>query len=230
MRHLCLFLWLLLPAVVHAVPVKLPVEKFTQDTKFSRARLSPDGRYVAYMQYIDGDPWLLILDLDTKKIVRINPGQTASGLRKEVASFRWISDRRISFLTTVWDGQAYTGVSAVDCDGKNWVAFSGPDVDPTDPKPLLARHIIHSFGDADQNVLMLDQGFGEGSDAVFPDVVRVSTLRRTAKTVVKNPGNVVSWVPDRNGVVRLGITRNGLRYGVIYREKEQEEFRVLPLS
>lgn len=230
MRHFCLLLLLLVQAAAYAAPEKIPVEKFTQDTKFSRARLSPDGRYVAYMQYIGGDPWLLILDLDTKKSVRINPGQTASGLRKEVASFRWISDRRISFLTTVWDGQAYTGVSAVDCDGKNWVAFSGPDVDPTDPKPLLARHIIHSFGDADQSVLMLDQGFGEGSDAVFPDVVRVSTLKRTAKTVVKNPGNVVSWVPDRNGVVRLGITRNGLRYGVIYREKEQDEFRVLPLS
>ena len=208
----------------------VPVEKFAQDPRFRRARLSPDGRYIAFLQTMNGDPWLLILDLETKKTARIDPGRTRLGLRKEVASFRWISDRRISFLTTVWDGQAFTGVSAVDCDGKNWVAFTGPDVDPTDSRPLVATHIIHSFGDKDQNVLMLDRGANEGSDLVFPDVVRVSTLSQSAKTVVKNPGNVVSWVPDREGVVRVGITRDGLRYGVIYRESEQGQWRTLPLS
>lgn len=208
----------------------VPVEKFTQDTQFARARLSPDGRYIACLQTTGGDPWLFILDLETKKTARINPGSTRSGARKEVASFRWVSDRRISFVTTVWDGQAFTGVSAVDCDGKNWAAFAGPDVDPTDTKPLLATKIIHSFGDADQNVLMLDQGFYEGSDLIYPDVVRVSTLKAKVRTVVKNPGNVVGWVADREGVVRLGITRDGLRYGVIYRETEQAKWRTMPLS
>lgn len=222
------FFWML-TAVLAAGEI-VPLEKFTQDTRFSRARLSPDGRYIACLQMLNGDPWLMILDLETKKTARVNPGVTRNGLRKEVASFRWISDRRISFVTTVWDGQSLTGVSAVDCDGKNWAAFAGPDVDPTDPRPLLATRIIHSFNDADQNVLMLDQGFFEGSDLVYPDVVRVSTLKASVRTVVKNPGNVVGWVPDREGVVRLGITRDGLRHGVIYRENEQAKWRTMPLS
>lgn len=208
----------------------IPVEKFAQDTRFRSARLSPDGRYIAFLQTLDGNPWLLILDLETKKTVRVDPGRTRTGLRKEVANFRWISDRRIGFLTTVWDGEAFTGVSAVDCDGKNWVAFTGPDVDPSDPRPLLATQIIHSFGDKDQNVLMIDRGSNEGSDRVYPDVVRVSTLKRNARTIVKNPGNVVGWVPDREGVIRVGITREGLRHGVIYRENEKTPWRTLPLS
>ncbi len=221
-------LWLLSAALVSAELI--PVEKFAQDTRFSRARLSPDGRYIACLQMLNGDPWLMILDLETKKTARVNPGTTRSGLRKEVASFRWVSDRRISFVTTVWDGQSFTGLSAVDCDGKNWAAFAGPDVDPTDPRPLLATRIIHSFNDADQNVLMLDQGFYEGSDLVYPDVVRVSTLTAKVRTIVKNPGNVVGWVPDREGVVRLGITRDGLRHGVIYRETEKDKWRTMPLN
>jgi dipeptidyl aminopeptidase/acylaminoacyl peptidase len=229
MRCLRLLAVLLLTIAVASAAELVPIEKFAQGSRFSRARLSPDGRYIACLQEIDGDQWLIMLDLETKKSARVDPGRTASGMRREVASFRWISDRRISFVTTVWDGQGFTGVSAVDCDGKNWVAFTGPDVNPYEQNPLVASQIIHSFGDKDQNVLMLDRGSNEGSDLVYPDVIRVSTLRRYAETVVKNPGNVVSWVTDRTGVVRLGITRDGLRTGVIYRENEQTPWRTMPL-
>lgn len=208
----------------------VPVEQFAQGPNVSRARLSPDGRYIASLQEIAEKQWLIILDLDTKKSFRINPGTTVTGLRKEVGAFRWISNRRISFLTTVWEGTGLTGVSAVDCDGKNWVAFTGPDVDPTNQFPLVATQIIHSFGDKDQSVLMLDRGSNEGSDLVYPDVIKVSTLNRAYETVVKNPGNVVSWVPDREGVIRLGVTREGLRYGVVYRETAQAKWRTMPLA
>ncbi len=231
MQRLLLLVLLMATAATLAPAEIVPVEKFAQDAKFARARLSPDGRYIAYHQTREGDSWLLILDLETKKTARINPGSLSfNGWRKEVASFRWVSDRRISFVTTVWDGVYYTGVSAVDCDGDNWVAFSGLEVTPGDPKPLLATQSIHSFGDEEQSVLMLDQGSGEGSDLVNPDVVRVSTLNQTVKTVVKNPGNVVDWVTDHEGVVRIGVTLDGLRYGVIYRENEQAEWRTMALS
>ncbi len=229
MRHLRLFAALLLTVTTASAADPVPIEKFTQASKFSRAQLSPDGRFIACLQEIDGDQWLIFVNLETKRTARVNPGVTVTGLRKEVSAFRWISDRRISFLTTVWDGQMFTGVSAVDYDGKRWVAFTGSDVNPYEQNPLLATQIIHSFADEDQNVLMLDRGSNSGSDLVYPDVIKVSTLSRYAETVVKNPGNVVSWVPDRTGVVRLGITRDGLRTGVIYRENERTKWRTLPL-
>ncbi len=228
MRSPWLFALLFSFALTGLTAELIPVEKFTQGMQLSHARLSPGGRYIAFMQAA-GDQTLFILDLETKRTVRVNPGTALSGLRREVASFRWVSDRRISFLTTVWDGQAFTGVTAVDCDGQNWKAFTGSDSDPTSAKPLLATHIIHSFGDAAQSVLMLDRGFNEGSDRVYPDVVRVSTLTGSAKTVLQNPGNVVSWMADRSGAIRLGVTRDGARHGVIYRETEQASWRALPL-
>lgn len=224
MRLHRLFVALLAMAAAWASAEIIPAEKFARGVKFSRARLSPDGRYIACLQEVDGEQVLIILDLETKKNYRINPGTTITGLHKEVDSFRWISDRRISFVTTVWDGQGFTGVSAVDCDGKNWVAFSGPDANP-----LVASQIIHSFGDEEQNVLMIDRGSNAGSDLVYPDVIRVSTLSRHVETVVKNPGNVVGWVPDRAGVIRLGVTREGLRYGAIYRENSRAKWRTMPL-
>jgi dipeptidyl aminopeptidase/acylaminoacyl peptidase len=229
MRHLPLLVALLLSVAALGAVEIVPVEKFVQDSALSQARLSPDGRFIACLQEYEGKHWLVILNLETKKNARVDPGVTVAGLRKEVSTFRWISDRRISFLTTVFDGEAFTGVSAVDCDGKNWVAFTGSDVNPYEQNPLLATQIIHSFGDKEQNVLMLDRGSNEGKDLVYPDVLKISTLSRYAETVVKNPGNVVGWVPDRAGVIRLGITRSGLRFGVIYRENEQARWRTMPL-
>ena len=147
MRCLILFVALSLTVSARAAGEFVPVDQFAQGPSVSRVRLSPDGRYIASLQEIDSKQWLIVLDLDTKKSFRINPGATVTGLRKTVGSFQWISDRRISFLTTVWEGTGFTGVSAVDCDGKNWVAFTGPDVDPKNPFPLVATQIIHSFGD-----------------------------------------------------------------------------------
>lgn len=203
--------------------------QFAQGPNISRPRLSPDGRYIASLQDISDKQWLIVLDLEAKKSFRINPGTTRTGLNKEVGAFGWVSNRRISFLTTVWEGTAFTGDSAVDCNGKNWVAFTGPDADPGSQFPLVATQIIHSFGDKDQSVLMLDRGSNEGSDLVYPDVIKVSTLTGSYDTVAKNPGNVVSWVPDREGVIRLGVTLDGLRYGVIYRKTAQAKWRTMPL-
>jgi dipeptidyl aminopeptidase/acylaminoacyl peptidase len=222
----------LLVALLLLVPFRaaelIPVEQFTRSADFSRARLSPDGRYIASIQEVNNHPWLVIFDLETKKSARINPGTTRSGLVKEVGSFRWISNKRISFVTTVFDGTGFTGVTAVDCDGQRWVPFAGYDADPNDPTPLVSREIIHSFADDNQSVLMIDRGvMGDDSS---PDVVRVSTLTRSVRTVVKNPGNVISWVTDRSGVVRLGITRDGMRFGVIYRETEEAKWRAIPMK
>lgn len=229
MRYLFLLVGLALTVSAQDAAPYVPVTQFAQGPTISRPRLSPDGRYIASLQEIGDKQWLVIMDLEARKSFRINPGTTPMGLNKTVGAFRWISNRRISFLSTVWEGTAFTGVSAVDCDGKNWVAFTGPDSDPTNQYPLVATQIIHSFGDKDQSVLMLDRGSNEGSDLVYPDVIKVNTLTRYYETVVKNPGNVVGWVPDREGVIRLGITRDGLRTGVIYRETAQAKWRTMPL-
>lgn len=230
MRSCRLLVALFLAGRVLAATGLVPVEKFAAEPEISRARLSPDGQFMAYLGVVEGDAWLFIMDLGTKKRFKISPGAPFMGeSHKEVAWFHWISSKRIGFLATIWDGQFFTGMSAIDCDGENRVAFTGPDVNPNDSRPLLATEIIHSFGDKEQNVLMIDRGSNEGKSFVYPDVIIVSTLRQSITKVVSNPGNVVSWVADRAGVVRLGITLDGLRYGAIYRENEQTKWRTLPL-
>jgi dipeptidyl aminopeptidase/acylaminoacyl peptidase len=207
----------------------VPVEKFAADFTLSRARLSPDGKSFAFLRQTDEGQLLKIVDFAAKTSALVDPGKTMIGVRKEVGEFQWISDQRISFMTTVWDGTLFTGVSAVDRDGKRWQAYTGVEVNPTDSFPLLATRIIYAFSDAEQSVLMVERLSHSGKNLAFPNVVKVSTLTGFYKTVLKNPGNVVYWVVDRQGAVRLGVTQEGLRFGAIYRETETSVWRQLPL-
>lgn len=219
-----LLLGLLLTAPLLAAVELIPVEKFAAGAQFSQAKLSPDGNFIAYIKEIDGDRWLTILDLETKKSTKYSSGTTIHGEHREVAWFRWVSNARIAYMTTIWDGWMTTGMSALDRDGGRWTHFAGRDVDPKNPFPLLATSIIYAFRDESQSVLVLDEGKG----SLYPDVVRVSTLGGTQKRVVTNPGNVAYWVVDSAGAVRLGITFDGVRYGAIYRDDGQGQWRTLP--
>jgi dipeptidyl aminopeptidase/acylaminoacyl peptidase len=207
----------------------IPVEKFAAGAQFSQPKLSPDGNFIAYVKEIDGFRWLTLLDLETRKSTKYDSGTRITGEHREVTWFRWVSNTRIAYLTTVWDGWVITGMSALDRDGGHWVHFAGPDADPHNAFPLMTWDIIHDFRDESASVLVLGRGAGEGRDLVYPDVIKVSTLGGTQRKVVTNPGNVVDWVADRAGAVRLGITLDGLRFGAIYRDDERSPWRTLPL-
>ncbi|HTB80078.1 MAG TPA: S9 family peptidase [Opitutaceae bacterium] len=196
-------------------------------------KLSPDGQFFAFLREREGKPTLFFSDMVNMKTTGVDPGHVSIpgvGLEatKEVISFNWISDRRVTFTTAFWDHYV-SGVSAVDRDGKHWKAVSGYDASP-DGGELLAIQSIHSFEDADQNILMLQQRDYWGEGMLYRDVVKVSTLIGTFTTVVKNPGNVVGWSADRAGCVRLGLTlADNLKRGYIYRENEDAPWHALSL-
>lgn len=206
---------------------RVPVATFAKPRDFYNARLSPDGKCVAFLKDEEGKTWLHFLDLEKKKLTRVDPGKTLDGLYpKEVAGFDWISDKRVAFITTVWEGQYWTGMTAVDRDGQNWKGFTGYEVEDEE-MPLMAKDIIYTFNDKTQSVLMSDEGWSDDNNRVFPDVVRVNTLTAGYKVVVKNPGDVVGWGTDGAGVVRLGIKSNGLKTSAIYRETEAAPWKTL---
>lgn len=206
----------------------IPVEDFAKSPLFSNLRMSPDGEYIAFLHEDAGRTLLYLNDILMKKrMARIEPGSVAGmSVRKEISDYRWITNKRLAFTTTVWD-LYWLGVSAVDRDGRNWKALSGAEADPFGSRTLMAREIIHSFYDEKAHVLMLDHRDSSGSEVLYPHVIDVNTLSGTHEQVVKNPGNVIAWSADRSGVVRLGITATGTKFGVIYRDTADQPWQTL---
>ncbi len=231
-RCAALGLILLVPFAVVAAD-RLPVEDFAREPATSRARLSPDGKSVAFLRSYNGLPTLHVSEIGTKKVSRLDLGEALllNDAPKGVGGYEWVSNGRLIIITTVWDG--FYGVLAVDHDGDNAVPISGYEDNKIaiNGSKLFAREVIHRFFDKDQNVLMLDRHEDGPGRTNRPDVLIVNTSDGMARRQVKNPGEVGSWAVDGAGVVRLGILSHGELSGAIYRENETAAWRtILPLE
>ena len=213
---------------------RLPIEDFSRDPTTAQAKLSPDGKRLAFLRDYEGRPELHITDIDQGQISRLDLGEAAvaNNAIKQVSSFSWVSGHRLIVTTVVWDHLFY-GVLATEWDGAQAVPISGYEdnrVSLNLPKQFF-HEVLHRFNDKDQTILMLDRHLDEDSRSAFPDVLHVETTTGFAGRVVKNPGNVENWGVDADGVVRLGILSEGDRSGAIYRENERAPWRaILPLE
>ena len=193
-----------------------------------QARLSPDGQSLAYLREYAGRTHLCVLDLRDGQTVRFKIGSVpwqGTPIPKEVAKFDWVSDQRLLITTTVWD-RIY-GTAAVDRDGQNWRGLTGYEFDPAGRYATLAIESIHVFYDGSGRVLLLDRNDGKGAVRRLPEVLEVDTVTGLSKTVLENPGNVIGWLSDHAGVVRIGTVRSEEINGVIYRESAEAPWRTL---
>jgi len=208
----------------------VPTEDFARAPLYTHVQMAPDGRTLAFLAEKDGNPVIMFADFQTLKAMGVTAGAVpVYGAPQQVKSFQWIGDRRVVFSTVFWD-EYFGGVSAVNCDTRNFVPLTGIGTYAHDlsHRALIARETIYAFEDEDQSILMLDLGLGSGEDLFFPDVVKVNTLNGGYRTVVKNPGDVTRWGVDYSGVVRWGMTRDGEEFGLIYRAKDGDPWRRVP--
>ena len=115
---------ILVPAALAAE--RLPIEDFAKEPATSRARLSPDGKLLAYLHNYGGRPTLHVLDIDKAKPMRLDLGEAeiANGATKSVGSYRWVGNDRLVINTVVW-GDVFYGVIAAQADGGHGVPISG---------------------------------------------------------------------------------------------------------
>lgn len=221
---------------------RLPVEDFARDASMDRARLSPDGRRVAFVREWGGRSTLHIADLDTRQVSRLDLGEAAArnNAPKEVAAFEWVGPERLIVTTAIWD--AIYGVIATNWDGTKPTPISGWELPrqrlqnvesgiATFAADSFLREIVHVAHDKDQSVHMLDRHEQGGGMRNRPDIVRVNTTNGKVSPVLKNPGEVAHYGLDYDGVARYGILSHGELAGVIYRENGQAPWQtILPLA
>ena len=209
----------------------IPIEDFARPPTYSEVGLAPDGQTCAFLREVDGQNILFFADVATSKVHRITLGYAERlSAKREVAWYHWLGPKRVLVGVGVF-GDLIEGTAAFDSNGSHWLAISGVvgygrgirlNYDP-----LWAWKAIFSYKD-DAHVLMLDQREAVGSDRLYPHVVDVNTQTGTYERVVKNPGHVVGWLPDRQGTIRIGVERTKDKTTLIYRDDEKSPWR--PLS
>ncbi|HTL67613.1 MAG TPA: alpha/beta fold hydrolase [Lacunisphaera sp.] len=212
---------------------RLPLEDFYREASTSGAKLSPDGKRLAFLREYNDHRSLHIADVDGGKLSRLDLGEAtiANNATKEVMSFSWIGNERLLVMTTVWD--TFYGAMAVDWNGAGMIPVSGYEdnkVQINSFKPLY-HELAYAALNKDCDILMLDRHEGGVGNPNRPDIVRVNTQTGLASLEEKNPGEVADWGLDFDGVARLGILSHGEESGAIYRDGPKDPWRtILPLE
>ena len=196
--------WLVLIAATActAAAQPLPVEEFFKRPDYAHLALSPDGRRIAGL--VRGSPRdaLAVIDVETKK-----GGRIAHFGDADVLHFRWISNDRLFFSA----GDAHE--AAADADFYGYWAVNADGSQLVQIAPARAG-LSYVGSDGDGNILVA----GRGRDQFEAFVLDTKTGKRRLLTPETPAPNVVHWLADRRGIVRVAISRNQEIDRLWYRE------------
>ena len=240
MSHLikCLFLTLILNACqphtqgkLEALPERngeLPVKAFAALPLVQHASLSPDGKFIAFLQNTGGETALITQDKSGQDMHVV---LSSDNEKFRFKAYDWVNnDRllvRVIYPTRHGDLKYYqTRLLAINRDGTE----TKPDLIQIE-STLKDRKNISQFqdnftlipNDPRHVLLSLDK-----RQLGAPDVYKLDIYNGEIEMVAGNPGFVRSWINDRQGRVRVGVGVSGTTtIRIVHRLNPEDDWKIL---
>ena len=96
---------------------------------------------------------------------------------------------------------------------------------PVDLTPFegVRAGVIDDLRDNDQDMIIsLNK-----RDPRFYDAYRINIETGELKLIGENPGNIIGWLTDHEGLLRLAITSDGVNTSILYRDNESQSFQTI---
>ncbi len=198
-------------ATQYTTAAEIPVEAFFRREEFSQMAISPAGTRLAAVRPINGRKNLVVIDFKAGKSQALT---TFKDL--DVIDFEWISDDRL-YLRAADQQEAsgaifLKGAFAVDADGSNVRDMTYP-LERASARE--ARRNSIQLQSVNISFRILSRTFDGSGDVIaeifgrsqnYADVYRFNTRTGEYKLLtVETPGNVISWLLDRDLVPRIAI-------------------------
>ena len=206
-----------------SAPALIPLRNFFKTPERSYFRLSPDGRYLSYMQPWSQDAVGAAAAAPTRKNIYVQAidasgkpvgeaKRLTSETARDVANYSWKSSGHILFAKD-FGGDENFHVVSVGIDGSN-------EKDLT-PYAGVRAEMVDDLRDDDAHILVQHN---QRDKKVF-DVYKINVGTGASEMVAKNPGNITSWVTDHAGKVRAAATSDGVNTSLLYRATEKDQFK-----
>ena len=187
----------------------IPMQDFFRNPEKSSFKISPNGEHIAYMK-----PWkarmnVFVMDMNTKKEVRLTSSQ-----ERGVYWFAWLNNNRIGYIKDE-GGNENMHFYAVNIDMSN-------EIDLTPFENVQAR-IIDDLEDDPNHIIM---GLNKRNPQIH-DPYRINVNDGKMDMIAENPGNISEWMTDHDGKLRIAITSDGVNTSLLYRDKESDGFKTI---
>ncbi|MDO8548760.1 MAG: S9 family peptidase [Ignavibacteria bacterium] len=187
----------------------IPMKDFFKNPDKRSYSISPDGEYLSWMQ-----PWETRMNVFVQNIGEDEITQVTFAKERDIAGYFWKGNDRIIYIQDT-KGDENFRLYAVDRDGKN-------QKDLTPFEKVRAGVVDDLKDNPDEMLIQLNQR----NPQIF-DVYRIDVNTGEMNQVAENPGNITGWITDHSGKLRIALTTDGVSTGILYRDKEEDQFKEL---
>ncbi|MDD5361282.1 MAG: S9 family peptidase [Ignavibacteria bacterium] len=192
---------------LYAQTRQIPLKDFFRNPDKTGYQMSPDGKYISYLA-----PWENRLNVFVQMMGEKDAVRVTSAKERDISGYFWKGNDRIVFLLDSGGDENYK-LFSVDKDGNNSKLLT--------PAEKVKAEIVDDLEDIDNEMLI---SMNQRNPSVF-DVYRINLATGELKQIAENPGNIINWITDHDGKLRMAIASDGVNNILMYRDNEDEPFR-----
>jgi dipeptidyl aminopeptidase/acylaminoacyl peptidase len=185
----------------------IPIEDFFRKPEKTSFSISPDGKYLAWLA-----PWQSRLNIHVQTIGQEEVIRVTQVEDRDIAGFFWKGEDTLIFIRDQGGDENFHLFKA-DRTGK--------EVQELTPFPGVRVEVIDELEEIDNQMLIATNK----RDAQVFDVYRLYIDSGKLELIAENPGNIIYWLTDHQGKLRVAGSSDGLKSILLYRQNEQEEFQ-----
>lgn len=191
------------------LPQLIPLRDFFRNPEESGHTISPDGNYIGFLR-----PWNSRMNVFVQKVGETEAVRVTSVTERDIPGFFWANDNRIVYSLDE-GGDENFHLYAVDRDGSNLLDLT--------PYEETRAGVVDDLRDDPEHMLIQHNR----RDKRAFDVFKINVNTGESKQLVENPGNLVSFLADHDGHLRVATSTDGVNTSLLYRETDQDEFKTI---
>ena len=163
--------------------------------------------------YQDGSS-LNRMNLHVQKIGSDEVKRITNVTERDIAGYYWADDEQLVYLQDNGGDENFY-LTVVDRDSRNNRPLTKFD--------NVKTQLIDDLEDIPDQAIV---GLNRRNPEVF-DAYRLNIRTGELDLIAENPGNIVGWITDHAGALRMAATTDGVNTTLLYRDTEEEDFRPL---
>ncbi|MBS1984175.1 MAG: S9 family peptidase [Bdellovibrionales bacterium] len=190
----------------------IPLRDFFRNPERTRYLVSPDGRYLSFLQSWNSRLNVFIQPLSSEHLPQGEIQQITFVKDRDISTYSWKGKNTILYSRD-FGGDENFHIFAVNLQGQ------ARDLTPFPHTRALMLDDLEESSDSDILIQM-----NKRNPELF-EVYRCDVVTGEIKLVAQNPGKYTGWVVDHAGHVRIAIESDGLQSQIYTRKTDQDPFR-----
>ena len=195
------------PAVQAQAAKQIPLRDFFKNPDQAGHALSPDGQQLAWLA-----PWESRRNIYVRPLAGGPATRVTAETARDIAAFGWKGSNRLIYGKD-FGGDENFHIVSVDRKGEGLKDLT--------PGEKVKANLVDILIDDDDHIIVSHNR----RDAKVFDVFRINVNTGEEKLIAQNPGNITGWKTDHDGKLRVATTTDGVNTSLLYRDKEDENFK-----